>query len=194
MATSRRQDRFKKRVEELKLGSYQDKFDPFLNAVLGTNRKSSTLMRSLIKRYLTIIHSASEEVKTNRAISRIERKLTKQTSLRANWKPLKSHHDVMRHQEMMVLANCSSEVFYRSKEWKKFRFHVLSRRQKVCVICKSQHEIQVDHIKPRSLYPDLAFEESNMQLLCKTCNEGKGIGTPVKRQFKIKRKNKEQAP
>ena len=34
--------------------------------------------------------------------------------------------------------------------------------------------IHVDHIKPRSIYPDLALTYDNLQLLCEDCNLGKG--------------------
>ena len=30
--------------------------------------------------------------------------------------------------------------------------------------------MHVDHIKPRSLYPDLELEFENLQVLCKYCN------------------------
>lgn len=33
--------------------------------------------------------------------------------------------------------------------------------------------IQVDHIKPRSKYPDLAYDPKNLQVLCRDCNKGK---------------------
>jgi 5-methylcytosine-specific restriction endonuclease McrA len=34
--------------------------------------------------------------------------------------------------------------------------------------------MNVDHIKPRHKYPHLAMDESNLQVLCATCNAGKG--------------------
>ena len=34
--------------------------------------------------------------------------------------------------------------------------------------------IHVDHIKPRSKYPKLALDQSNLQPLCETCNLKKG--------------------
>ena len=34
--------------------------------------------------------------------------------------------------------------------------------------------MNVDHIKPRRLYPGLALEKSNLQVLCADCNHGKG--------------------
>ena len=36
--------------------------------------------------------------------------------------------------------------------------------------CKSQKDIQVDHVKPRSKYPSKELDFNNLQVLCKTCN------------------------
>lgn len=33
--------------------------------------------------------------------------------------------------------------------------------------------IQVDHIKPRSKYPELSLDIDNLQILCKACNKEK---------------------
>lgn len=34
--------------------------------------------------------------------------------------------------------------------------------------------IHVDHIKPRSIFPSLELDISNLQILCEACNLGKG--------------------
>ena len=34
--------------------------------------------------------------------------------------------------------------------------------------------MNVDHIKPRKKYPELALDKSNLQVLCEECNHGKG--------------------
>jgi 5-methylcytosine-specific restriction endonuclease McrA len=34
--------------------------------------------------------------------------------------------------------------------------------------------MNVDHIKPRRIYPELALEVTNLQVLCGDCNHGKG--------------------
>lgn len=55
---------------------------------------------------------------------------------------------------------------------------VLTKRGARCECCgatpKNGIAIHVDHIKPRRKYPELALEESNLQILCEVCNHGKG--------------------
>jgi len=65
--------------------------------------------------------------------------------------------------------------FYLSKRWKALRYDVLLKYGRTCMLCgviaKPPH---IDHIKPRSKFPELAYEVSNLQVLCADCNEGKG--------------------
>lgn len=63
--------------------------------------------------------------------------------------------------------------FYNSWEWKKLRFEVLKAYGAVCMLCHSTERIVVDHIKPRSKFPDLELSFENMQVLCDSCNRGK---------------------
>lgn len=35
-------------------------------------------------------------------------------------------------------------------------------------------KMNVDHIKPRKLFPQLALDVNNLQVLCEVCNHGKG--------------------
>lgn len=70
-----------------------------------------------------------------------------------------------------------SKEFVESREWLQLRYEVLSKYGRVCMCCGAKGAgviIQVDHIKPRSKYPELAFEIDNLQVLCKPCNQGKG--------------------
>jgi len=63
--------------------------------------------------------------------------------------------------------------FYRSWEWKNVRFHILREYGAVCMLCNSTEEIVVDHIYPRSKFPELELDYDNMQVLCNDCNMGK---------------------
>lgn len=63
--------------------------------------------------------------------------------------------------------------FYRSAEWKSARQECLTRMGAVCAQCGSTERMNVDHIKPRSLFPELALEPANLRPLCWPCNRAK---------------------
>lgn len=67
-----------------------------------------------------------------------------------------------------------SQNFYRSRKWLALRFDVLLRHGRTCMLCgvnaKPSH---IDHIKPRSKYPELELDINNLQVLCHDCNMGK---------------------
>lgn len=67
------------------------------------------------------------------------------------------------------------ESFYSSKGWLRLRYQTLIDKGHQCAVCGSTDKpMHVDHIKPRSKFPQLALEKSNLQVLCKQCNLGKG--------------------
>lgn len=67
--------------------------------------------------------------------------------------------------------------FYLSDAWLKVRYRALKRSQGCCQCCGSRaaknKPLHVDHIKPRSKFPELSLELSNLQVLCFDCNMGK---------------------
>lgn len=68
------------------------------------------------------------------------------------------------------------EGFYQSWEWKKLRYKVLLKYKRQCMCCGAMPPnitLVVDHIKPRSKFPELELKESNLQILCRSCNMGK---------------------
>lgn len=69
--------------------------------------------------------------------------------------------------------NKVSGGFYSSWEWKKARFETLKRYGAVCMLCGSEERIVVDHIRPRSRFPELELDLDNLQVLCNDCNMGK---------------------
>jgi hypothetical protein len=84
-----------------------------------------------------------------------------------------------------------SDDFYESREWLDLRYRVLKRAGGCCKLCgcrgTADSPLQVDHIKPRSLYPDLALVEANLQVLCKACNGGKSNKDETDWRFKASR-------
>lgn len=67
--------------------------------------------------------------------------------------------------------------FYNSSAWKTLRYIALKNTDGRCECCGATAQdgvkIHVDHIKPRSLHPDLELDLENMQILCGDCNVGK---------------------
>ncbi|MFA5049341.1 MAG: HNH endonuclease [Patescibacteria group bacterium] len=72
----------------------------------------------------------------------------------------------------------SRQEFYMSEEWRSLRYNILKKYKGCCCLCGRSYQkhgvvIHVDHIKPRSKYPELELDENNLQLLCEDCNLGK---------------------
>lgn len=77
----------------------------------------------------------------------------------------------------LVIANTHPKVFYNSPEWKALRYEAFSKHGNKCQCCGASPSkgivLHIDHIKPRSIFPELAFELDNLQVLCEFCNIGK---------------------
>lgn len=67
--------------------------------------------------------------------------------------------------------------FYSSEEWRRLRYRALKREGGACQCCGSRgagnKPLHVDHIKPRSRFPELELDLNNLQVLCEDCNLGK---------------------
>lgn len=66
--------------------------------------------------------------------------------------------------------NNKNKRFYDSKKWSTIRKKVFLIYDRKCMACGSTKELQVDHIKPRSKFPELELDIYNLQILCKKCN------------------------
>lgn len=75
--------------------------------------------------------------------------------------------------ESFELLGRSDPIFYMTPEWFTLRCKILRKYGRKCMKCGSIKNIAVDHIKPRSLHPDLELCEDNMQVLCRECNSSK---------------------
>lgn len=72
------------------------------------------------------------------------------------------------------LERIYSKSFHTSRKWQELRYKVFKKYGKICMCCNSSDgRMHVDHIKPRSKYPELALNMSNLQVLCEACNLGK---------------------
>ena len=68
--------------------------------------------------------------------------------------------------------------FLMSPEWRAMRRRVVDHYGRACMKCgttpKNQRHTHVDHVKPRTRYPELKLDFSNLQVLCCRCNKAKG--------------------
>lgn len=68
--------------------------------------------------------------------------------------------------------------FYASWEWKRLRYDTMQKLGFTCMCCRasrmSGEPLVVDHIKPVRWFWDLRLEPTNLQVLCESCNMGKG--------------------
>lgn len=77
-------------------------------------------------------------------------------------------------QKKNLARKLSRTEFYESREWLSIRYDALKTYGRICMLCKTvDGQMHVDHIKPRSKYPELELEFSNLQILCRACNLGK---------------------
>ena len=72
----------------------------------------------------------------------------------------------------------ASPEFLQTFAWRQLRMQVIKRYGRRCMCCGATPDtgavIHVDHIKPRKLFPQLALDFDNLQVLCGDCNHGKG--------------------
>ena len=69
------------------------------------------------------------------------------------------------------------DKFYWDPRWRLLRRRVLQRDRYRCVVCgrdvSAPGAARVDHIKPRSTHPHLAFDINNCRVCCAACdNQG----------------------
>jgi hypothetical protein len=85
----------------------------------------------------------------------------------------------LQQESQTLISIQSSKDFYASRAWQVVRYKALKREGGRCQCCgrSSAWEgviLHVDHIKPRSKYPQYALCDWNLQVLCEDCNLGKG--------------------
>lgn len=77
-------------------------------------------------------------------------------------------------------VDVTSKEFLDTYDWKSLRVRALQKYGRRCMCCGASPDfnnrvvLNVDHIKPRKHYPELALSLNNLQILCSDCNHGKG--------------------
>ncbi len=75
-------------------------------------------------------------------------------------------------------ADVMGAAFLESYAWRRLRVIALGYYGPKCMCCGATPDsgavMNVDHIKPRKVFPQLALNLDNLQVLCHPCNHGKG--------------------
>lgn len=75
-----------------------------------------------------------------------------------------------------------AKSFYLSKEWRRARAYVFNRDGGLCVKCGALGEIvhHRKHLTPENISdPEIALDESNLELLCRECHTLAHAGEPA---------------
>jgi len=87
------------------------------------------------------------------------------------------HIPGLKKQTKQAFTKRENKLFFASDDWKQLRYIALKNAGGRCQCCGARPsediQLHVDHIKPRSRYPELALDINNLQVLCDTCNVGK---------------------
>lgn len=164
-----------KRKLSLKENGKDDKKDSTCNAYRDAIKDREHPWRTMQWEFLQAIDEKQKKAKSRRSSkrkikrdnarhSRKKRPVVPVTTTNVSWLP----RDEWERQ---------TQKFYASQEWKELRYEVLRNSGGACCCCGGRASdglrIHVDHIKPRSKYPELQLDISNLQVLCEDCNFGK---------------------
>ena len=62
------------------------------------------------------------------------------------------------------------EAGFSSKSLNEWREAVIERDKYKCVLCDSKEHLEAHHCKPKSQFPELAYDVNNGVMLCKRCH------------------------
>lgn len=115
--------------------------------------------------------------KRNRAERRADRKLAAAIAAADQSKKVRPRKQP-KAPLMVEGVDVTSKEFLSTYAWRRLRMEALKKYGPKCMCCGATPAngavMNVDHIKPRKFYPNLALDLNNTQILCHDCNHGKG--------------------
>lgn len=85
--------------------------------------------------------------------------------------------------EVAAELRVKSDGFLLTPEWRAVRAEAIKRYGLACGKCGAEQTARsrtnIDHIKPRKFFPELALDIDNLQPLCGKCNKRKGNGAAI---------------
>lgn len=147
---------------------FSDDITPTVSKLLGEALPPSKALEWLLDRYLN--NNATDEFAgRDRAIEAKRRQIRQLVQIEI---------DAAERAEKAASKPLFAD-FYSTRTWQRLRYKCLAESGGRCALCGRSAKVHgvvlhVDHIKPRSLFPELAHDPENLQALCEDCNMGKG--------------------
>lgn len=152
----------------------------FINKKHMLSHWESAIVENEKQKYRAIRDKVNED-KRKEALYKLERE--KEADLIKKKEKLKMDFDLWYEKNM-------SNVFYErecdnfnsddwNKKWRKLRYQAFKKYGNFCCCCGRSPSndptvvLHVDHIKPKSIYPNLSLDIKNLQILCADCNFAK---------------------
>lgn len=142
------------------------------------------LFNSISKRYMNKVYEEISNVTFDEDLIKLESEMRKEII------DLKNKYEKEENEKIQLKVKISecvkhimgegfllfvlSDDFYNSTDWRRIRNKVLLTNENKCVKCGTDNNLTVDHILPRSKFPEKALDISNTQILCLNCNSAKG--------------------
>lgn len=154
----------------------------------AAKRKSSDKNRAVLQKQLDRllvvwpdVARCRKESENARIRAELEEKLGRPLAAPVATKPVASIAPkpiaVQKKDAVPVKKPVYGDGFYLTREWRELRYKALVINGAKCQCCGATRNdgvrLHVDHIKPRSKFPNLQLELSNLQILCEDCNLGK---------------------
>ncbi len=160
---------------------YWDKLHSGRSKIAGPDYSGMTLAEAHAARirFINTSRQAKQEDKRRAKKSRAEDLRAQQFAKKARVvriekaKPAKQTFD--EDGRPIYRSGMIGNLFYKTRQWIRLRYKAIEKYGRTCACCgASPRIIHVDHIKPRSVFPELELTLDNLQILCEECNIGKG--------------------
>jgi hypothetical protein len=153
------------------------------SAPYGKSEKQNALISWFATRRKIVIKSQIDEMRSIKRNEKIEkRKSQKIKSLSLSDRALLDSAaylagKLQKRLNKFAHNHANSDKFLSSYEWRRLRLEAIKLHGSRCQCCGASPVtgavLNVDHIKPRRLFPKLALDINNLQVLCQDCNHGK---------------------
>lgn len=141
----------------------------------ATKAFADLALRELKKRQrIEMVRLERDRVAKMKAAARRQRARERDELLASLSKPVSRLAGQAEH--LSVLAGLPSDIFFRTREWRRTSVEALNLYGRRCMSCGAvpadESRLRAVHIASRLVQPDLAFDLANLRILCTDCHVG----------------------